>query len=79
MRIEKYILWLIALALGIKLVLFCHIACVDPTSIMQSDSFGYLTDAKAWAHYFSMPSKALSIAFTALLAIHSFWPYFILD
>lgn len=59
MRIEKYILWLIALALGIKFFLFLHIACVDSLSIMQPDSFGYLLEAKTWMHYFSMPSEGL--------------------
>jgi 4-amino-4-deoxy-L-arabinose transferase-like glycosyltransferase len=59
MRFEKYVLWLIAAALGIKFVLFLHIAFVDPASIMQNDSYGYLADAKAWMQYFSMPSEGL--------------------
>jgi len=59
MRIDKYILWLIILGLGIKLALFIHIAFVNPSSMMQNDSYGYLNDANAWAHYFNQPAEGL--------------------
>lgn len=58
-RIEKYIFWLIVAALAFKLVLFLYIVFVDPASIMQVDSSGYLSDAKAWMQYFGVPSEGL--------------------
>ena len=58
-RVDKYIIWLIAAALGIKFVLFFYIAFVNSTLIMQPDSYGYLLDAKAWIHYFSLPLEGL--------------------
>ncbi|MBF0505159.1 MAG: glycosyltransferase family 39 protein [Candidatus Omnitrophica bacterium] len=59
MRAERVILWLIAVALGIKLVLFLHIAFNDPASIIRPDSDGYLSDAKGWVQYFSTPMAGL--------------------
>lgn len=56
-QLEKYILWLIAAAVVIKLSLFIHIACVDPSPIREADSFGYLNDAKALVHHFTTPSE----------------------
>jgi len=62
-RVEKYIRWLIAVAIGIKFVLFLYIAFVNQASIFQTDSFGYLMDARAWVHYFSIPAEGLKHSF----------------
>jgi 4-amino-4-deoxy-L-arabinose transferase-like glycosyltransferase len=56
-RVEQCIFWLIALALGIKLIVFLYIAFVDPRSIMQVDSLDYLTGARSWMQYLNMPAQ----------------------
>ncbi len=79
MKIEKYIVWLIAAAVSIKLVLFLYIAGVNPASIMEADSSGYLRDAAAWMQYFHTPSEGLQHSlyrtpgYTFFLAIFHLW------